>query len=105
MTTRCRSHSSSTRGRSSISTPTIRRRLGRDYLGFVPSGGPAVPISDIDVDIDDFDDFDLLAAEITISGADSGDLLAINGSLPFGIVATAIQSDDRRPQTGRSGLP
>ena len=62
---------------------------GRDYLGFVQSGGPAVPISDVDVDIDDFDDFDLLAAEITIMRARPGDLLAINGSLPFGIVATA----------------
>ena len=46
-----------------------------------------MPISDFDVDIDDFDDFDLLAAEIDIRGADFGDLLAINGSLPFGIVA------------------
>ena len=46
-----------------------------------------MPISDIDVDIDDFDDFDILAAEIDINGTDSGDLLAINGSLPFGIVA------------------
>ena len=42
-----------------------------DYLAFVTSGGPAVPISDIDVDIDDFDDFDILAAEIKIIGADS----------------------------------
>ena len=61
--------------------------FGFDYLAFVGSGGSAVPISDTDVDIDDFDDFDLLAAQITIIGASPGDLLAITGSLPFGIVA------------------
>ena len=47
------------------------------------------PISDPDVNIDDADDNDLLAAEIRIIGPVSGDLLTINGSLPLGIVATA----------------
>ncbi len=64
-----------------------------------------MPIADTDVDIDDFDDFDLLAAEIRIIGVDVRDLLAITGSLPFGIVAQAYNTADRRPQAGRSGLP
>ena len=61
--------------------------FGFDYLAFVGSGGPAVPIADTDVAINDADDFDLFAAQITIIGASAGDLLAITGSLPPGIVA------------------
>ena len=61
--------------------------LGVDYEALVTSGGPAVPISDTDVDIDDLDDFDIFAAEIRIIGLDARDLLAVNGTLPPGIVA------------------
>ena len=68
--------------------------LGRDYDGSVISGGPAVPVAAVDLDIDDFDDFDLTAAEFRIIGFDVRDVLAINGSLPDGIVATPYRAAD-----------
>ena len=66
--------------------------LGGDYETVVSSGGPAVPVADIDLDIDDFDDFDLTAAEFRIVGFDVRDLLAVVGTLPDGIVAAAYQT-------------
>ena len=62
---------------------------GLDYETTVESGGPAVPIADIDIAIDDNDGFEIFAAEIKINAKDSRDLLTVNGSLPAGIVATA----------------
>jgi hypothetical protein len=68
--------------------------FGPDYRAEVTSGGPAVSISDTDVDIDDIDDFFISQAEIDIRGTDPGDLLAVNGTLPFGIFATSFNSFD-----------
>jgi VCBS repeat-containing protein len=62
--------------------------FGDDYATEVTSGGPAVRIADTDADIDDIDDFFISQAVIDIRGTDPGDLLAVNGSLPFGIFAT-----------------
>ena len=69
-------------------------RLGDDYAGSVVSGGPAVPISDPDVAIDDLDDFDIFGAEFRVIGIDAGDLLAVNGSLPPGIVVLPFRTPD-----------
>jgi hypothetical protein len=80
---------SPTRSRTSIWTPTIRHTQALDYETTVESGGPAVPIADIDIAIDDNDGFEIFAAEIKINAKDSRDLLTVNGSLPAGIVATA----------------
>jgi hypothetical protein len=68
--------------------------FGNDYRAEVTSGGPAVSISDSDVAIDDFDDFFISQAVIDIRGTDPGDLLAVNGTLPFGIFATSFNSID-----------
>ena len=68
--------------------------LGDDYEGSVASGGPAVPISDTDVAIDDLDGFDIFGAEIRIIGVDARDLLAVNGSLPPGIVVLPFRTPD-----------
>ena len=68
---------------------------GRDYQTTVASGGPAVPVADVDVAIGDSDGFDIFAAEILVNGKDSGDLLTVDGSLPAGIVETGYN-----PATG-----
>ncbi|MEJ0074360.1 MAG: Ig-like domain-containing protein [Alphaproteobacteria bacterium] len=69
--------------------------LGRDYETTVASGGPPVPVADIDVAIDDNDDFVIFKAEIFVNGKDPNDLLTVNGSLPAGIVETGYN-----PTTG-----
>ena len=79
--------------------------LGDDYEATVTSGGPAVPIADTDVDIDDFDDFDIFAAEIRMIGVDVRDLLAINGALPPGIVALPYRAPDGILRLEGRGLP
>ena len=68
--------------------------FGDDYRADVTSGGPAVSIADTDVEIDDVDDFFISQAVIDIRGTDPGDLLAVNGTLPFGIFATSFNSFD-----------
>jgi hypothetical protein len=69
--------------------------LGDDYQANVISGGPAVAISDIDTDIDDFDDFTIFRAQIDIHGTDPGDLLSVNPFLlPPGISASPFNSFD-----------
>lgn len=65
---------------------------GSDYETSVTSGGPAVPVADSDIAISDDDGTDIFAAEIKIRGDDAQDFLAVNGSLPPGIVATAYFS-------------
>jgi VCBS repeat-containing protein len=62
---------------------------GNDYDTTVTSGGPAVPVADIDIAIDDSDNLVIFAAEIKVNGTDPRDHLTVNGSLPAGIVATA----------------
>ena len=73
--------------RTSISISTIRR-LGASTIGESSPGGPPVAISDTDTDIDDFDGGFLNFAQINIRGQQPGDVLSVNGSLPFGIVAS-----------------
>jgi hypothetical protein len=87
VTQRCRRSSFDARPTIDLDANNSSGAFGFDYLTFVASGGPAVPIADTDVAINDADDFDLLAAQITIIDASPGDLLAIIGSLPPGIVA------------------
>jgi VCBS repeat-containing protein len=65
---------------------------GSDYETSVTSGGPAVPVAGGDIAISDDDGTDIFAADIKIRGSDARDLLAINGSLPAGIVATSFNS-------------
>ena len=68
---------------------------GRDYETAVASGGPGVPVADTDIAIDDDDDRRHLCCEIKVNGKDPEDFLAVAGSLPAGIVATAYN-----PATG-----
>jgi hypothetical protein len=62
--------------------------LGDDYRATVTSGGTPVSISDTDSDIDDFDGGFLSFAQINIRGQQPGDVLSVNGTLPFGIFAS-----------------
>ena len=66
-----------------------RRRSGRH--GDIHSGGPAIPVTDIDVTITDVDSTTIQSATITILGwsLHPGDLLSIAGSLPGGITASS----------------
>jgi hypothetical protein len=61
---------------------------GDGYQGEIISGGPPVAISDTDSDIDDFDGGFIEFAQINIRGQQPGDVLSVNGTLPFGIFAT-----------------
>ncbi|MBR0739664.1 VCBS domain-containing protein [Bradyrhizobium liaoningense] len=68
---------------------------GVDYRTNITANGPAVPISDADIDISDTDGTDISEAQIQVKGAAPGDLLAVAGVLPAGIVASAYD-----PSTG-----
>jgi hypothetical protein len=61
---------------------------GDGYQGEIISGGPPVAISDTDSDIDDFDGGFITFAQINIRGQQPGDVLSVNGTLPFGIFAS-----------------
>jgi hypothetical protein len=61
--------------------------VGDDYRAQFTSGGPPVRISDTDSDIDDFDSGFITFAQINIRGQQPGDVLSVNGTLPFGIFA------------------
>jgi hypothetical protein len=61
---------------------------GDGYQGEIISGGPPVAISDTDSDIDDFDGGFIEFAQINIRGQQPGDVLSVNGTLPFGIFAS-----------------
>ncbi len=68
---------------------------GDGYQGEIISGGPPVAISDTDSDIDDFDGGFIEFAQINIRGQQPGDVLSVNGTLPFGIFASPFD-----PSTG-----
>jgi hypothetical protein len=68
---------------------------GDGYQGEIVSGGPPVRISDTDSDIDDFDGGFISFAQINIRGQQPGDVLSVNGTLPFGIFASPFD-----PSTG-----
>ena len=61
---------------------------GDDYRAEVTSDGTPVPIADTDSDIDDFDGGFITFAQINIKNQFPGDVLSVNGTLPFGIFAT-----------------
>src|SRR5262245_47377344 len=73
---------------------------GVDYRTTITSGGPAVGISDTDIDIGDPDGTDITEAQIQVRSAALGDLLSVVGALPAGVVA----SDHAEP-TGILSLP
>jgi hypothetical protein len=56
---------------------------GDGYQAEIISGGPPVKISDTDSDIDDFDGGLITFAQINIRGQQPGDVLSVNGALPF----------------------
>ena len=62
--------------------------LGDDYRAEVTNDSTPVPISDIDSDIDDFDGGFITFAQFNIQNQFPGDVLSVNGTLPFGIFAT-----------------
>ena len=68
---------------------------GDGYQAEIISGGPPVAISDTDSDIDDFDGGFISFAQINIRGQQPGDVLSVNGTLPFGIFASPFD-----PSTG-----
>ena len=68
---------------------------GDDYRAEFTSGGPPVRISDTDSDIDDFDSGFITFAQINIRSQQTGDVLSVNGALPFGIFASPYD-----PSTG-----
>ncbi len=69
--------------------------LGNDYRAEITSGGAPIAISDTDSNIDDFDGLFLSGAWFDIKGQQFGDVLSVNGTLPFGIFATPYD-----PSTG-----
>src|SRR5262245_52348982 len=68
---------------------------GVDYRTTITANGPAVGISDTDIDISDSNGTDITEAQIQVKGAAPGDLLSVVGALPAGIVASAYN-----PSTG-----
>ena len=78
--------------------------LGSDYRAEVTSGGAPIAISDTDINIDDFDGTLSQRAGIHIKGQEFGDVLSVNGALPFGIFASPYDPCDRHPHAVRGGL-
>jgi hypothetical protein len=89
--------------RTSISTSTISTHGGRDYRAFITAGGPTAKISDTDINISDADGTQITNALISVANEGPGDLLAVNGPLPAGIVAQGIRPRDRHPHAERYG--
>jgi hypothetical protein len=58
---------------------------GTTYRATFTENGAAVTIADIDTTITDIDSATLASARITLTNAQTGDLLAISGTLPAGI--------------------
>jgi len=67
---------------------------GTGYVTAFTEGGSAVAIADVDVSISDNDDTSIESATITLTNAETGDVLNV-GSLPAGITASAYD-----PATG-----
>ncbi len=67
---------------------------GTGYTTNFTEGGSAISISDVDISITDIDDTNIESAQITLTNAESGDLLNV-GMLPPGITASAYN-----PATG-----
>ena len=66
---------------------------GADYTATFTSGGPAIPIADIDDSITDADSTTIASATITIGiNRQPDDVLTINGSLPAGITASSYDA-------------
>ena len=61
---------------------------GDDYRAEVTTDSSPVSISDTDSDIDDFDGGFITFAQINIKNQFPGDVLSVNGTLPFGIFAS-----------------
>ena len=64
---------------------------GVDYQGNFTEGGAAVSITDSDVSVSDVDDTNIESATITLTNAQTDDVLAA-GSLPAGITASSYNS-------------
>src|SRR5262245_28208572 len=65
---------------------------GVDYRTTITANGPAVGISDTDIDISDSNGTDITEAQIQVKGAAPGDLLSVVGALPAGIVASGYNT-------------
>jgi hypothetical protein len=63
--------------------------FGRDYETSVVRGGPGVQIADTDVRVEEGSGLFLTSVTIRVVSPDFGDLLSVNGSLPFGITASS----------------
>ena len=61
---------------------------GTGYAASFTENGSAVAIAATDVSITDVDNTNMQSATITLTNAQAGDSLAVNGSLPSGITAT-----------------
>jgi hypothetical protein len=80
------------------STPTLdldgdnsSTAIGNNYKGIFTEGGAAIAIADFDTAIADIDDTNIESATITLTNPLNGVLesLAVNGSLPTGIIASS----------------
>ena len=63
--------------------------VGPDYTATFTSGGPQIPVADIDVSITDADSTAIESATITLANPQTGDLLTVSGVLPVTITPTA----------------
>src|SRR5262249_32572 len=61
---------------------------GTSYRATFTEGGPPIAIADTDSLITDIDSTTLASATITLADPQAGDLLAISGALPGGIIAS-----------------
>ena len=71
--------------------------LGDDYEGTVVAGGPAVPISDTDVAIDDPDGLDIFGATAVTTITTTIDILAVNDAPQAAVAATASYTENAAP--------
>ncbi|MER8811337.1 beta strand repeat-containing protein [Mesorhizobium australicum] len=67
-------------------------KTGADYQATFTENGSAVAVADTDVSITDADNTNVTSATITLTNAQASDLLAVNGGLPAGIVASSYNS-------------
>ena len=61
--------------------------IGSNYVATFTDRGAPVAIADTDANIVDPDNANMASATVTLTNAKAGDLLAINGGLPAGIVS------------------
>ena len=77
---------------------------GLDYRAFVPSGGPAVPISDTDSNIDDVDGALSPSREININNRFPGDVLSVTARCHSEFLQRLYRSVHRHPHAVRFWL-